>query len=240
MCVCVRTCMCLTPSFQEQKSGRFPPLARTHTQRQHITTAASSGEQDRFLSRFMASPSSTWKRREKHEYPQPLREWTRKVQRFLPKSNLTAHIPSCSHIPNSQAKASVTQIKKKTKKTSITKKNRPKIDFTEFVTKSCWWLMGDLFCTDLKEASENVKLEHRNVVVAGEVNGGLQGHGLQAWADGMHLVEALPEDFPRHYCPGRRRHVGSVRVKGKTLQRKRQAKSVEGALTALQTTKSMN
>ena len=40
--------------------------------------------------------------------------------------------------------------------------------------------MGCLFCTNLKEASENVKLEHRNVVIAGEVNGGLQGHGLQA------------------------------------------------------------
>lgn len=37
-----------------------------------------------------------------------------------------------------------------------------------------------LFCTNLKESGENVKLKNRNVVVAGEVNGGLQGHGLQA------------------------------------------------------------
>lgn len=60
----------------------------------------------------------------------------------------------------------------------------------------------------LKEASEDVKLEHRNVVVAGQVNGGLEGHGLQARADGMHFVKALSEDFPRHYCPERQKKHG--------------------------------
>lgn len=60
-----------------------------------------------------------------------------------------------------------------------------------------------LILTNLEEACENVELKHRNVVVAGEVNGGFEGHGLQARADGMHFMKALSEDFPWHYCPAR-------------------------------------
>lgn len=68
-------------------------------------------------------------------------------------------------------------------------------------------LKNRLWCgTDLEEAREDVKLEHRDVVVAGEVNGGLQGHGLQAGTDGMHFVKALSKDFPGHYCP-ERQHI---------------------------------
>lgn len=42
--------------------------------------------------------------------------------------------------------------------------------------------------TNLEEASENVKLKHGDVVVAGEVDSRFEGHGLQARADVMHFV----------------------------------------------------
>lgn len=64
--------------------------------------------------------------------------------------------------------------------------------------------------TDLEEAREDVKLEDRDVVVAGEVDGGLEGHGLQAGTDGVHFVKALSEDFPGHYRP-ERQHKEKVR-----------------------------
>lgn len=53
----------------------------------------------------------------------------------------------------------------------------------------------------LEKTCKNVKLKDWDVVVAGEVDGGFEGHGLQAWADGMHFVKALPKHFPWHYCP---------------------------------------
>lgn len=59
----------------------------------------------------------------------------------------------------------------------------------------------------LEQTCENVKLKDWDVVVAGEVDGGLEGHGLQAWADGMHLVKALAKHFPWHYCPAERTHT---------------------------------
>lgn len=68
---------------------------------------------------------------------------------------------------------------------------------------------GFLLGTDLEEAREDVKLEDRDVVVAGEVNGGLEGHGLQAGTDGVHFVKALSKDFPGHYCP-ERQHICSL------------------------------
>jgi len=52
----------------------------------------------------------------------------------------------------------------------------------------------------LKEACEYVKLEVGNEVVAGQVNGGLQGHGLQAGDDGMYFVQLLSEDLPGNQC----------------------------------------
>lgn len=67
---------------------------------------------------------------------------------------------------------------------------------------------GVSFGTDLEEAREDVKLKDRNVVVAGEVDGGLEGHGLQAGADGVHFVKALSKDFPGHYGP-ERQHICS-------------------------------
>lgn len=53
----------------------------------------------------------------------------------------------------------------------------------------------------LEEPGEDVKLEDGDVVVAGEVDGGLEGHGFQARADGVELVQCLPEHLPRHYSP---------------------------------------
>lgn len=73
----------------------------------------------------------------------------------------------------------------------------------------CQSHFSSFMLTDLEEACENVELKHRDVVVAGEVDGGFESHGLQAWADGMHFVKALSEYFPRHYCPARERQVES-------------------------------
>ncbi len=53
----------------------------------------------------------------------------------------------------------------------------------------------------LEEPGEDVKLKDRDVVVAGEVYGGLKGHGLQSRADGMKLMERLSEHLPRHNGP---------------------------------------
>ena len=53
----------------------------------------------------------------------------------------------------------------------------------------------------LEESGEDVELEVGDEVVAGEVDGGLEGHGLQSRPDGMHLRERLPEVLPRHYRP---------------------------------------
>ena len=53
----------------------------------------------------------------------------------------------------------------------------------------------------LEEPGEDVELKHRNVVVAGEVDGGLESHGLQPQADGMKLVEGLTKCPPWHYGP---------------------------------------
>ena len=53
----------------------------------------------------------------------------------------------------------------------------------------------------LEESGEDVELEHGDVVVAGEVYGGLEGHGLQSGADGVKLMERLTEHLPRHDGP---------------------------------------
>ena len=59
--------------------------------------------------------------------------------------------------------------------------------------------------TDLEETREDVELEHGDVVVAGQVDGGLEGHGLQPGADEVHFVKALAEHLPGHDGPGGRR-----------------------------------
>lgn len=66
------------------------------------------------------------------------------------------------------------------------------------------WGLKCHILTNLEEACENVELKHRNIVIAIEVDGGFEGHGLQAWADGMHFMKALSEDFPWHYRPARK------------------------------------
>ena len=58
----------------------------------------------------------------------------------------------------------------------------------------------------LEEPGEDVELEDGDVVVAGEVDGGLQGHGLQARADWVKLVKSLTK------CPPG--HDGPLRVEG--------------------------
>ena len=53
----------------------------------------------------------------------------------------------------------------------------------------------------LEESGKDVELKVGDEVVAGEVDGGLEGHGLQPRPDGVHLGERLPEVLPRHYRP---------------------------------------
>lgn len=65
----------------------------------------------------------------------------------------------------------------------------------------CWatvWAGG----ADLEQSGEDVKLKDGDVVVAGQVDGGLEGHGLQTQADGVELMESLTERSPRHDGPG--------------------------------------
>lgn len=57
--------------------------------------------------------------------------------------------------------------------------------------------------THLKKPGEDVKLKHRDVVVAGEVYCGLEGHGLQARADWVKLVQSLSEDLPLDDSPAK-------------------------------------
>ena len=53
----------------------------------------------------------------------------------------------------------------------------------------------------LEQPREHVKLKVRDVVIAREVDSRLQGHGLQAGADRMNLVQSKSEHFPRNDCP---------------------------------------
>lgn len=60
----------------------------------------------------------------------------------------------------------------------------------------------------LEKPGEDVKLKDGDVVVAGEVNGRFKRHGLQARADGVKLMQGLPEHFPRHDGPEIQRNLG--------------------------------
>lgn len=53
----------------------------------------------------------------------------------------------------------------------------------------------------LEESGEDVELKDGDVVVAREVDGGLESHGLQARADRVKLVESLAKCPPRHDGP---------------------------------------
>lgn len=50
----------------------------------------------------------------------------------------------------------------------------------------------------LEKPGENVKFKHGDVVIACEVDGGLEGHGLQAGTDWMKFMKRLTEHLPRH------------------------------------------
>lgn len=50
---------------------------------------------------------------------------------------------------------------------------------------------------------EDVKLKAGDVIVAGKVNGGFQGHGFQRRADLVNFDQRLPEMLPRHNCSAR-------------------------------------
>lgn len=56
--------------------------------------------------------------------------------------------------------------------------------------------------TYLKESGEDVELKNRDVVVAGEVDGGFERHGFQTWTYGVELVESLTEHPPGDNGPG--------------------------------------
>lgn len=66
-----------------------------------------------------------------------------------------------------------------------------------------WIVPRTLCCFEphLEEPGEDVELKHRDVVVAGEVDGGLESHGLQAQADGVKLMECLTKRPPWHNGP---------------------------------------
>lgn len=53
----------------------------------------------------------------------------------------------------------------------------------------------------LEQPGEDVELKDGDVVVTGEVDGGLESHGLQAQADRVKLVEGLTKRPPWHYGP---------------------------------------
>lgn len=53
----------------------------------------------------------------------------------------------------------------------------------------------------LKQASEDVKFKHGNVVVTGEIDRGLESHGLHAILEGVHVLQLLLESRPRHDAP---------------------------------------
>ena len=68
-------------------------------------------------------------------------------------------------------------------------------------TTDIFWTLTNIFSdTNLEQAGEDVKLEVGDVVIAGEVYRGLERHGLQPRADGVHLVQGQSEQLPRHDC----------------------------------------
>ena len=56
--------------------------------------------------------------------------------------------------------------------------------------------------------AEDVKLKDRDVVIAGEVDGGLQSHGLQRRANRVSLMQRIAELLPRHNDPAK--HIHSI------------------------------
>lgn len=55
----------------------------------------------------------------------------------------------------------------------------------------------------LKQPCKNIKFKDRNIIIAGQINSGLQSHGLQPRTDGMHFMQGLSKALPRDYRPGR-------------------------------------
>ena len=54
---------------------------------------------------------------------------------------------------------------------------------------------------DGNKPGEDVKLKVRDIIVTGQVYGGLQSHRLQPRTDGMDFVERQSEQFPGNNCP---------------------------------------
>lgn len=58
-------------------------------------------------------------------------------------------------------------------------------------------------CLYLKQPREDIKLKHRDVVVAGEIDGWFQGHGFHPFLEGVHALQLLFKLAPVHYAPVR-------------------------------------
>ena len=63
------------------------------------------------------------------------------------------------------------------------------------------WINDKKAKSQISLPGEDVKLKVRDVVIAREVYGGLEGHGLQPRADAVHLVQSQSEHFPGNYSP---------------------------------------
>lgn len=70
----------------------------------------------------------------------------------------------------------------------------------------------------LEQPGENVELKHWDVVVAGEVDGGLESHGLQAQADGVELMKSLAKCPPWHNGPAAHKYTNSKYTRADNLQ----------------------
>ena len=53
----------------------------------------------------------------------------------------------------------------------------------------------------LEKAGEDIKFEHGNVFIEGEVNGALQSHGFQVGVDGVYGAQLHSEHPPLHHSP---------------------------------------
>lgn len=54
----------------------------------------------------------------------------------------------------------------------------------------------------LKQSCKDIKFKNRYIIIASQINSGLQSHGLQPRTDGVHFMKGLSKALPRNYCPG--------------------------------------
>lgn len=69
------------------------------------------------------------------------------------------------------------------------------------MTKQLCYFGLKLFQSYLKQSSEDVKLKHGNVVVAGEIYRRLESHGLHPILKWMHMLQLLLKTVPLHDGP---------------------------------------